>query len=401
MPRGGSLVVDPSQLFASLGATPATTTGSSSTHEDTIRSYFLEPTHLVGESFSNDDDNDNDNDEDRWEPDEEVRRQMSIRHRPPRPGALWVINDPFSQSSSGSSDEPITVMMTQEQVESSGVLRNAIRPSSSTTVTRQQQQQHEQQPPRSREETNALAGRALRSKKGVYLIYCGGGGQETVVPRGFQANTGSRGGGGGCGALVCARGLVEGVPKRIFVDRDNINDNAHTNGNGNDEGEEEEDEDDGSTTLLEEGFSSDLPPSSIALGDVVVDEIDDQDHDGDDDVDSRPRRQELSGLLGERVGKRGRKNCRGCVTRDVACRRWSVLSLFLRVVRFPLALTREKGPRLRLTQWEPRRVSTFETGRVVFNRKRSLFFFEWWQRLCPLEEDRCLPRRRSRTTTTR
>lgn len=132
---------------------------------------------------------------------------------------------------------------------------------------------------RSREETNSLSGRALRSKKGVYLIYCGGGGsseeeEEEVVPVGFTASTGG-GIGRGCGALLCARGLVEGVPKKVFVDR----------------GQEVE------------GMSSDLPPSSLGLADL---------EDGEEG-------------FGERVGKRGWKNCKGCITRDLGCRRWYVV----------------------------------------------------------------------------
>jgi len=135
-------------------------------------------------------------------------------------------------------------------------------------------------PMRTREETNSLSGRALRSKKKVCLIYCGGRGptsseeeEEEVIPVGFTANTGG-GQRKGCGALLCARGLVEGVPKKVFVD--------------------------GGMEL--EGMSSDLPPSSLGLADL------------EDEEEG----------LGERTGKRGWKSCKGCITRDLGCRRWYV-----------------------------------------------------------------------------
>ncbi|GAA5853957.1 hypothetical protein JCM8547_008169 [Rhodosporidiobolus lusitaniae] len=135
---------------------------------------------------------------------------------------------------------------------------------------------------RTREETNALMGHALRAKKGVYLLYCGGGEGEGEdgegVPRGFERVEGKgkgkaiEEGGGGCGALVCARALLDGVPPKIFTD--------------------------GGAEVP--AASSDLPPAIGRVGDWSEDGVEEG---------------------SERVGKRGSKGCKGCVTRDVGCRR--------------------------------------------------------------------------------
>jgi hypothetical protein len=229
-----------------------------------LRSYLLDPpTHVVGDSFFNDHDQEQ---EDYNEGDEEEGLDLSeLERRELREtweatgwneerrngnGGWTVVNRPFNSSST-------TRTITRDSGSGNGVGR-------------------------SREETNSLAGRALRSKKGVYLIYCGERekdieGERVNVPRGFRTTTplegDEKGGrrGGGCGALLCA-GLIEGVPKKVFVD--------------------------GGNEL--EGYSSDLPPSSSGLADLEDEEE----------------------KLGEKVGKRGWKGCRGCVTRDLGCRRW-------------------------------------------------------------------------------
>ncbi|GAA5942471.1 hypothetical protein JCM3775_006997 [Rhodotorula graminis] len=153
---------------------------------------------------------------------------------------------------------------------------------------------------RTREETNAMMGAALRSKKPVELLYCGGPAVEGL-PAGFSwaddgaaasastsstastsASTSStsaalkgkgRARAEGCGALVCARALLEGVPGKVFEDQ----------------GREEA------------AASSDLPPCADKVADFGGEE------DG------------LGG--GERIGERGWRGCKGCVTRDVGCKR--------------------------------------------------------------------------------
>ncbi|GAA5908400.1 hypothetical protein JCM5296_005921 [Sporobolomyces johnsonii] len=144
-------------------------------------------------------------------------------------------------------------------------------------------------PRRTREEVNALSGRALRSKKGVWLLYCGGepapvsASAESTnpsspiddLPAGFSFASPPEN--QGCGALVCSRALIDGVPSKVFVD------------NG----------------VEEPAASSDLPPVAGKVGDL----LDEEDGEGDEKG------------MGERVGKRGWKGCKGCVTRDLACRR--------------------------------------------------------------------------------
>ncbi|CDR48827.1 hypothetical protein NBRC10512_003052 [Rhodotorula toruloides] len=129
---------------------------------------------------------------------------------------------------------------------------------------------------RTREETNALMGMALRSKKEVYLLYCGGNGavDEVSLPSGFAfAGNAAEDGNAGCGALVCSRALLEGVPDKVF--------------------------DDEPARRERPAASSDLPPRADRVGDW----------------------NEGTGVGGERVGKRGWKGCKGCVTRDIGCRR--------------------------------------------------------------------------------
>jgi len=151
-----------------------------------------------------------------------------------------------------------------------------------------------------------MMGAALRSKKPVALLYCGGSGAEGL-PAGFSwaddgafastsastsasasapaSTSTSRGAAGkgkgraraeGCGALVCARALVDGVPGKVFEDQ----------------GREEP------------AASSDLPPCADKVADF-----------GGDEGESG----------GERIGKRGWRGCKGCLTRDVGCKRWCVL----------------------------------------------------------------------------
>ncbi|GAA6044352.1 hypothetical protein JCM8097_002783 [Rhodosporidiobolus ruineniae] len=143
---------------------------------------------------------------------------------------------------------------------------------------------------RTREETNAMVGHALRGKKRVWVVYCGGeegleeqdeeGGER--LPSGFEYVGGSDGESGsgarsrarGCGALLSARVLVDGVPPRVFSDAD-----ARA-------GKERP------------AVASDLPPSVGRVGDLEGD-----------------------GEGGQRVGRRGWKGCKGCVTRDLGCKR--------------------------------------------------------------------------------
>lgn len=133
-----------------------------------------------------------------------------------------------------------------------------------------------------------MMGHSLRSGKGVYSLYCGGDGGEGEggegeVPEGFYRAQGGEGGGRkGCGALVCARALVEGVPRKVFDDGDG------KKGKGREE----------------EAVSSDLPPHGGRVGDW------------DDGTTEEGA---------ERVGRRGWKGCKGCVTRDVGCKRWCAL----------------------------------------------------------------------------
>ncbi|GAA5928433.1 hypothetical protein JCM1841_005672 [Sporobolomyces salmonicolor] len=144
-------------------------------------------------------------------------------------------------------------------------------------------------PRRTREEVNALSGRALRSKKCVWLLYCGGSLAPSPasssssnpsspgddLPAGFSFTAPPQN--QGCGALVCSRALLDGVPTKVFVD------------NG----------------VEEPAASSDLPPVAGKVGDLL------------DDEDGEGREKSM----GERVGKRGWRGCKGCVTRDLACRR--------------------------------------------------------------------------------
>ncbi|BGP27991.1 hypothetical protein JCM10295v2_006978 [Rhodotorula toruloides] len=129
---------------------------------------------------------------------------------------------------------------------------------------------------RTREETNALMGMALRSKKEVFLLYCGGNGtvDEISLPPGFCfASDSVEDANEGCGALVCSRALLEGVPDKVF--------------------------DDEPARLERPAASSDLPPAADKVGDWAAE----------------------PGVGGERVGRRGWKGCKGCVTRDIGCRR--------------------------------------------------------------------------------
>lgn len=157
---------------------------------------------------------------------------------------------------------------------------------------------------RTREETNAMMGAALRSKKPVYLLYCGndgstliddddeeegGGGpsEEGRLPTGFHPGDAATGS-GGCGALVCSRALLDGVPNMIFRDSSSDPESGPADTAA-------------AAVIVEEerAASSDLPPRADRVADLF---------EGDG--------------VGERVGQRGWKKCRGCVTRDVACTRW-------------------------------------------------------------------------------
>lgn len=136
---------------------------------------------------------------------------------------------------------------------------------------------------RTREETNALMGATLRSKKSVWLLYCGSDGAngDGPLPAGFSHastrasnphDTPDAAFSSGCGALVCSRALLDGVPDKVFSD--------------------------GRDSFEQPAASSDLPPRA--------DKVSDLEGEG----------------AGERVGARGWKKCKGCVTRDIACTRW-------------------------------------------------------------------------------
>ncbi|KWU45228.1 hypothetical protein RHOSPDRAFT_33173 [Rhodotorula sp. JG-1b] len=149
---------------------------------------------------------------------------------------------------------------------------------------------------RTREETNAMMGAALRSKKFVYLLYCGNDGSTLIdddddeeeeeegggagpssgqgrrLPTGFHPGVATMGT-GGCGALVCARALLDGVPNMIFRD---------SSASDPDSGAAAAD------TTEERAASSDLPPRADRVADLF---------EGDG--------------VGERVGRRGWKRCRG------------------------------------------------------------------------------------------
>ncbi|GAA5884115.1 hypothetical protein JCM6882_002145 [Rhodosporidiobolus microsporus] len=146
---------------------------------------------------------------------------------------------------------------------------------------------------RTREETNALMGHALRAKKGVYLLYCGGGdpvppssSSDEALPPGFSYAAPVDGPDGtdpprsGCGALICARALLDGVPSKVFSDED------------------------ARAGRERAAASSDLPPSAARVVDWDA-----------------AGRGDGEGGGGERVGRRGWKGCKGCVTRDVGCKR--------------------------------------------------------------------------------
>lgn len=151
--------------------------------------------------------------------------------------------------------------------------------SSSRDAPRQSEAERERvrdrAPGRDRDETNALIGQTLRTKKDCLLVYCGAR-KEEPLPKGFTfKNEGSEkvsSVGGGCGALVCARGLG-GVPKRLFEQT---------------EGEEET-------------VSSDLPPLAERVGDVEKGK--------------------------EQKSMRGLNGCEGCRTKDIGCRAWCVSSV--------------------------------------------------------------------------
>ncbi|GAA5902413.1 uncharacterized protein JCM6883_001401 [Sporobolomyces salmoneus] len=316
--------------FETLFARIAATNSSNTTQEDSnntarvggggmegiggeLRSYFLEPTHLVGESFSNEDEDAADHEApepvgeqssrsgpdsllDRFEA-QAIREGFNLNDAgggpPSRPvsaytgtRARWtIVTNPFGDVTVRSLDADPDVEEEDEgnqyvQVpnpNSRGETERVISRNSRITANQQRQGSSTGETGRSREETNSLSGRALRSKKGVYLLYCGGtestSSEGESLPRGFErVDGGKEAKPRGCGALICARGLIEGIPKKVFAD---------------DKKEELE------------AFSSDLPPSTIGLADL------------EDEEEG----------LGERVGKRGWKGCKGCITRDLGCRR--------------------------------------------------------------------------------
>lgn len=122
---------------------------------------------------------------------------------------------------------------------------------------------------------NGTTGHIARGKQEVVLLYCGGPKSKEDLPKGWYWEGG--GGdevGGGCGTLICARGLL-GVPGKVF---------------------DFDESEDGGGMEEEESVASDLPPCSERVGDVV----------------GGP----------EKVGDRGVLGCRGCSTKDVACRAW-------------------------------------------------------------------------------
>ncbi|GAA5957992.1 hypothetical protein JCM3765_006226 [Sporobolomyces pararoseus] len=283
-----------------------------------INNDYDEPvgTHLIGESFMNDQDEEVEVEETRqqiWEgfnnrerdgrEGERTREFFTITRgeEPPQFRSFTTTrtlrDDPNSSSSSSSvrrevwlnDPTPIPPPNRIIQARTTGELPSSS--SSSITV---------QRGGRSREETNSLSGRLLRSKKQVYLIYCGGGDhdeplqrseeeEEESLPKGFtNTNNITQKGGGrgrGCGVLLCSRGLIQsdpqqqggGVSKKVFTDSNSNNDKVEI-----------------------ESCSSDLPPSFTWLTD-----LEEQDQEG----------------LGERIGKRGWKNCKSCITRDLGCKR--------------------------------------------------------------------------------
>ncbi|KAG0660763.1 hypothetical protein C6P46_004447 [Rhodotorula mucilaginosa] len=168
---------------------------------------------------------------------------------------------------------------------------------------------HSAPPPRrrrTREETNAMMGAALRSKKPVYLLYCGndgstliddddreeegGGGppsDEGRLPTGFRpgaAAAGTR----GCGALVCARALLDGVPNMIFRDPSSSSSNPDPESVSESESGPADTAAAAAPPAEERAASSDLPPRADTVADLF---------EGDG--------------VGERVGRRGWKKCRG------------------------------------------------------------------------------------------
>jgi hypothetical protein len=164
-----------------------------------------------------------------------------------------------------------------------------------------------------------MMGAALRSKKPVYLLYCGNDGSSTLIddddeeeeagggggssregrlPTGFHpgaAAAGTR----GCGALVCARALLDGVPNMIFRDSSSSSSNPDPEPVLESESGPADMAAEAAPPAEERAASSDLPPRADRVADLF---------EGDG--------------VGERVGRRGWKKCRGCVTRDVACTRW-------------------------------------------------------------------------------
>ncbi|GAA6006600.1 hypothetical protein JCM11491_003112 [Sporobolomyces phaffii] len=278
LPRGGRTVVpapeapaSPSlpsfeSLFARIAAPPppppraAGPPPASSSDAFTLRSYFLvEPTSSARSSFFAEENGDDDRVVD-------LLRGISSESVTPAAAA------PRPRDDNDEAETNWTIVerpFARPRPARSEMTRTDDTTTTTTTTTASA---------RSREETNSLAGRALRSRKRVYLVYCGGenhNNDEETVPNGFDDRNGRRQvQRGGCGALLCARGLVDGVPNKVF-------DDAHD------------------TLDPVGGSSSDLPPSTTALADLV------------DDAHG----------LGERVGKRGWRGCKGCVTRDLGCRK--------------------------------------------------------------------------------
>ncbi|GAA5943406.1 uncharacterized protein JCM15063_002941 [Sporobolomyces koalae] len=180
-----------------------------------LRTQFLvEPTHLVGESFNDNDDNDDES-------------NVSIQTR----------SETLTERSSLVGPNP---------------------------------RRH------TREQSYTLQGRDRRSHHTVYLVYCGGnteqGQHEPDQPLEERSSK-------GCGTLICSRALLDDkLPPKMFQD-------SEPRGS--------------STSTLFPSLSSDLPPNSMRLGDLVNPETG----------------------LGERVGSRGFCGCRGCITRDLGCKR--------------------------------------------------------------------------------
>ncbi|KDE04730.1 hypothetical protein MVLG_04869 [Microbotryum lychnidis-dioicae p1A1 Lamole] len=126
---------------------------------------------------------------------------------------------------------------------------------------------------RTTEDRAQTIGQAMRKKKDCWLVYCGqsSNGSAGLLPSGWHWHASSTkdpasSSPSGCGALVCARGLVE-APKKVF-DR---------SGRGE----------------LEEAIASDLPPCSSAVG-------------------------EMTGRMSWNT--RGVAGCKGCATTDLSCR---------------------------------------------------------------------------------